>query len=360
MNSNLKAFICSVAYSPIGSQFMSSLGVLDLWAKSTVRSRKEKMLAEAKQQFENGASIGTLDDYKQALERHWVSYNEYAYQYEFPEKSESERDEYVSRLRMAYFYWRNAPSAAKSVFRNKTKFLASFKKYVHRKWLYVPDASFEEFEQMVTQYDCIVKPCDGKLGRGIFKVYKDDDHRDDRKLYDDCVKNRALLEQCIESCDELKALHPQSLNTIRIVTVSNKEKACVFSGVLRTGVGDSVVDNSHAGGVSAQINVKNGIVESDGSDTHNNRYVSHPDSDIQFKGFQVPRWNQLVDACCEAAKQTGNPITGWDVVIDCQGEVEFVEANYGPDLDMMQSRYKQGVKKRIYALIKEYCGIEMN
>ena len=30
-----------------------------------------------------------------------------------------------------------------------------------------------------------------------------------------------------------------------------------------------------------------------------------------------------------------------------------------PDMDMMQTRYKRGAKKRIYALIKEYCGIEM-
>lgn len=48
-----------------------------------------------------------------------------------------------------------------------------------------------------------------------------------------------------------------------------------------------------------------------------------------------------------------------DVVVNRQGEVEFIEANYGPDLDVMQVRYGHGVKKKIYALIEEYCGITM-
>ena len=168
-----------------------------------------------------------------------------------------------------------------------------------------------------------------------------------------------LVEQCIEECDELKAFHPQSLNTLRVVTIANREKACVFSGVFRTGVGKSVVDNSHQGGVSAQINVIDGIVETDGANTRGERFSEHPDSGIAIKGFRIPQWNAIVETCCEAAKLTDNPITGWDVVVNSDGEVELIEANYGPDMDMMQTRYKKGAKKKIYDLIKEYCGIEM-
>ena len=231
--------------------------------------------------------------------------------------------------------------------------------FIHRKWLYAPEVSFEEFEQMVSNYDCIVKPCDGKLGRGIFKINKDADHKEDRKLYESCVKDRLLVEQCVEACEELKAFHPKSLNTLRMVTIANKEKTFVVSGVFRTGVGESVVDNSHNGGVSVQVNVENGVVETDGANTRGERFVCHPDSGLVFKGFQIPQWNKIVDACCEAAKLTENPITGWDVVLNNQGEVEFIEANYGPDMDMMQTRYNKGAKKKLFSLIKEYCGIEM-
>lgn len=356
---DLKTFVCNIAYSPFGNKLVSLVGGQRWYAEFHVRSEKKKLLANASKEFGKGSALGTFEDYKKALEKHWVSYSEYANQYEFYKKPEEERDEYVSRLKMAYFYWRYAPGVAKSVFRNKTMFLKAFDKYIHRKWLYAPESSFEDYEQLVTSFDCIVKPCDGKLGKGVFKIFKDADHNDDRKVYESCVKNRMLVEQCIEACEELKAFHPQSLNTLRVVTIANKEKACVFSGVFRTGVGESVVDNSHKGGVSVQINVENGIVETDGANTSGDRFVCHPDSGIVFKGFKIPQWNDVVATCCEAAKQSRNPITGWDVVVNNHGEVEFIEANYGPDMDMMQTRYNAGAKKKIFGLIKEYCGIEM-
>ena len=359
MNRKLKSIVCNIAYSPIGDRLLSCVGGVKLWADWKVIKQKRANLKHAKRIFKNGPSVGSLADYKHALDKHWVSYLEYAQKYEFYKKSEEERNEYVSRLRMAYFYWQHTPARTKSLFRNNRTFLKAYEKFIHRKWLFAPEVSFDDFEKLITSCDCIIKPCDGKLGKGIFKVYRNGDHQDDRTLYETCVKDRMLVEECIESCDELKAFHPQSLNTIRVVTIANKDKACVFSGVFRTGVGESVVDNSHKGGVSAQINVNDGVIETDGANTSGERFVCHPDSHITFKGFRIPKWDKIVETCCEAAKQTGNPITGWDVVVNQQGNIEFVEANYGPDMDMMQTRFKTGAKKKIYALIKEYCGITM-
>lgn len=359
MKGALKAFVCKIVYSPLGDKLATFFGGERIHAELFVRSEKKKLLAEARKEFEKESSIGTFDDYKQALKNHWVTYSEYAYQYEFYNKTEAERDEYVSRLKMAYFYLRYGPGVLRPLFRDKTKFLKSFNKYIHRQWLYVPETTYDEFERLVTGFDCIVKPLDGSRGKGVFKIYKDSDHTHDRRLYESFVKDKILVEQCIESCDELKALHPQSLNTIRVVTFSNKEKACVFSGVLRTGVGKSVIDNSHAGGVSAQININEGVVDSDGVDMHGNRYEKHPDSGINIRGFKIPKWDTIVETCCEVAKQIGNPITGWDVVVNNHGEVEFIEGNHSPDFDIMQSRYKVGLKKKIFALIKEYCDIKM-
>jgi hypothetical protein len=359
MNSKFKFIVANTAYSPLGNQIVQWLRIPQLYADYMVWFSKRKALSSAKREFSKDTAIGNFNDFKNALNKHWVTYNEYAYQYEFYKKTEEEREEFVSRAKMSYFYRRYSPGRSKGLFRNKYRFLTEYSKYIHRNWIYAPEASYEEFAQLVTNYDCIIKPCDGAFGRGIFKVYKNGDHTDDRKMYDSCVKDRMMVEQCIESCEELKALHPQSLNTIRVVTIANKEKACVFSGVFRTGVGNSVVDNSHAGGVSVQINVENGIIETDGANTKGERFISHPDSGIVFKGFKIPKWDLVVKACCDAAKMTDNPITGWDVAINNDGDVEFVEANYAPDMDMMQTRYKAGAKKKIYALIKEYCGVEL-
>lgn len=357
MEGKIKSVICSVLYSPIGNIVTKYTGVAKIWATWRVKSYKKRLLADAVNQFAKGATLGSLEDYKEALEQHWVSYQEYANQYEFYNKAEAERDEFVSRLRMAYFYWRYAPNDAKAVFHFKTNFLKVFNKYVHRQWRYIPDTSFEEFKRIVSSYDCIIKPSDGKLGRGISKTYKDD--KVERELYDECVKRRAIVEECIRSCDELSAFHPESLNTVRVVTISNKERAEVFGSFLRTGVGNSIVDNAHAGGIFAQINVESGIIESDGINTSGDIFKMHPDTKRVFLGTKIPYWETIVRTCCEAAKLTNNPITGWDVAINREGEIEFVEGNYGPDFDVMQSPLKVGVKKRIFYLIKDYLGISL-
>lgn len=333
-------------------------GGVKLWATLRVKRQQKGFLAEAKRLYDQGGALGSFEDYQMALERHWVSYKEYADQYEFYKKNEDERNEYVSRLRMAYFYWRYTPGTAKAVFRNKMRFLSTFKDYVHRKWMYVPDAKYDDFKGLITSLDCIVKPVDGKLGRGVFKTTASDVTKENiRELYDYCVKNKCQLEECIDSCDELKRLHPESLNTIRVVTIANKNKACVFGSFLRMGVGKNVVDNAHAGGVFAHIDIKTGIVITDGTDTAGNKYVVHPDSQIRLRGLQIPMWNDIVKTCCDAAKVIGNPMTGWDVAINSRGMIQFVEGNYGPDFDVMQP--ENGVKKQLYSLIKEYCGIEM-
>jgi hypothetical protein len=358
MNRKIKVLIQRIGYSRF-TDILYTLGGGKLWAELKASMSKRELLASAKKAFAKKGALGSFEDYKQALKKHWVSYSEYAEKYEFYKKSEEQRDEYVSALKMVYFYRRYCPMSEKAIFRDKSKFLEVYGDFVHRKWLYLPKASFVEFEKMITSYDCIAKPLDESRGKGILKLYKDDTGKDLQKLYNFYVRNNYLLEQCIENCEELKALHPQSLNTLRVVTVSGKDKACLFSGVLRAGVGDSVVDNSHAGGLSAQVNVESGIVETDGADSKGNRYEYHPDSGIKIKGFVIPKWEEIVKTCCEAAKRSKIPVVGWDVVVNSDGVIELIEGNHRPDMDVMQIRYKAGVKKRIFSLIKEYCEINM-
>lgn len=75
--------------------------------------------------------------------------------------------------------------------------------------------------------------------------------------------------------------------------------------------------------------------------------------------FKIPKWNEIVQTCCDASKETDGFIVGFDVALNSSGQIELVEGNYAPDFDVMQSPLKIGVKKRIYSLIKEYFNIEM-
>lgn len=312
-----------------------------------IERQKNVLLKEAKTMF-NSSDIekhGSFDDYCMALERYLVSYNEYEHQYRFWEKTESERREFVSRVGARALYRLFRTDEVFQLFRNKVKFLNHFKNFIHREYFLANEVSFVSFTQFVSSRDCIAKPLDQAMGRGIFKINKDALPNDMRKFYEDCRSNNLLIEECIEGCDEIQSFHPSSLNSIRLMTLSNANKAIVFASFIRMGRGGSVVDNAHAGGIFAHIDIETGIVDSEGISTDGDRFISHPDTGKKIVGFQIPHWNELTQFCLDASKCIPGPsMTGWDVVITKNGNFEFVEGNGGPDFDVLQSPLNKGIR----------------
>ena len=68
----------------------------------------------------------------------------------------------------------------------------------------------------------------------------------------------SLIEECIEGCAELQRFHPESLNTIRVVTVRGRSGIRVLGSFIRFGRGGAVVDNAHAGGLFAHVDITEG------------------------------------------------------------------------------------------------------
>ena len=67
--------------------------------------------------------------------------------------------------------------------------------------------------------------------------------------YNELKTNGFLLEECILQHPSM-SFNNTSVNTIRVYSVLDKQgKAHILKVVLRAGVGDSVVDNFHSGGV---------------------------------------------------------------------------------------------------------------
>lgn len=323
---------------------------------SSLRKKFEKkLLDEATIMFQKEKpQNGSLEDYKRALYSHLVSYDEYMYQYEFYRLDENQRNEFVSRAANKLFY-RTIPKDKKAIFWHKQEFLKKYSSYIHRKWLFVPEASFLEFVKFATIGRCIKKPDDSCCGKGVEIITFPSSESELKALYDQLVNEKCLLEELIHGCKEIQTFHPNSLNSIRVVTVASPNGNVVFGSFIRFGAGNSVVDNAHAGGIFAQVNVETGIVESDGINVNGRTFSVHPDTLLPIKGFCIPLWEEIKKTCIEASYITPeNIITGWDVVINDKGEIEFVEGNHGPDFDVMQSPLKVGVKKRLKSLIPNY------
>ena len=315
---------------------------------------------EARRRFtEEKPENGSFRDYKKAFWKHRVTYSEYMYSYEYWHLNEAERDKFISTSEMQVIYRKLGDRKARDVFHNKTAFLAAFKPFVHRWWALANTLTLVQFKNKVLEFDIIAKPVDGTQGEGIFKIVAND-VEDWQRLYDQLIQGNYLLEQCIIACDELARFHPASLNTIRVVTISNGDKFEVFGALFRMGARGSVIDNTHSGGVYAPINVETGTIDIEAIDAHNNHYEYHPDTHIRIKGFAIPCWKQIVDTCRDASKVVPkNHFTGWDICVTNEGYVEIIEGNHAPDFDGgMQAPLKIGVKKKLQRDVIRILGVD--
>ena len=325
-----------------------------------MRSEKKNFHDEAQRLFNNSQVHGSLRDYDNALKRHRVTYGEYMYKFEFWRLNEAQRGEFISCSEMQCIYRKMVQPEVKTVFWNKILFLNKFPGFAQRKWLEVRKSTYEDFSKMLYSFDCIAKPIEGWRGQGIRKITKEVEGTDVRALYDDCVENNILLEERIHACKEIEDFHPQSLNTIRVVTISNMNKCVVFGAILRMGIGESIIDNTHNGGIFASIDVQTGIIETDGLDSYGNHYYVHPDTKKTIRGFQIPYWDRVIETCTKATKVLPKLIfAGWDVVVKERGEVALIEGNHGPDFDGgMQAPKKIGVKQRVKHTVMDLYGID--
>ena len=314
-----------------------------------LKQQRLSMYAEAQKRFlEEKPSHGSLEDHKAALYKHRVSYDEYMHRYDFWRLNESERNEFIAHETMEMLYRQMVKPEVRQMFCDKVQFLQIYKNYIHRKWLYVKDSSFEDFSRMVQRYDCIAKPLNKNSGEGIFKINRND-IQDINSLYLQLKQDSYLVEECIYACDEIAAFHPQSLNTIRVVTMSNNGQVRFIGAILRMGAHGSCVDNTHAGGIFASIDIETGVIESDGVDTDGNRYEVHPESKKQIKGFVIPLWNRIKSLCVEATTVFPDIyFAGWDLCVTKDGHVEIIEGNYAPHFDGgMQVPMKRGAKRKV-------------
>ena len=363
---NIRRMVRGGILRPLGTMVFQLFP--DLAAAYRLREEKAAFRREAERFFEQqdvelpeGAS---REGYFEALDKYALSLSEYLYQYDFYKLTEPERDEFISRAQMralSYKLRMKYPKDSMGLSRFKEQYMGRFTElgFIHRRWLYVPECSYQEFIDLLSSRDCIIKPADGSLGIGVEKLSRQDDCEQTRELYDRCVRGKMLIEECVKGCEELQAFHPQSLNTIRFVTISFRGKAMAFGAIFRMGVGDMIIDNVHAGGFCTQINMETGVVESNGLTTSGLLVTQHPDSGLTIKGTQIPHWDDICEFCLSAARQTKNIVTGWDVVVTDKGQVELIEVNNRPDFDGgMQAPLKRGVKRKVIQALKDIIGEE--
>lgn len=148
------------------------------------------------------------------------------------------------------------------------------------------------------------------------------------------LRERSIVQARVTQDSRMAAVAPSSLNTIRMVTMLTKrQEAIVVGTAIRFGVGESIVDNFSAGGVSVGLDAKTGKLRTHGFDKKGKSYTAHPTTGVVFGDFVVPEWPRVCQSALEVQKAFSfYRLMGLDLGIDERGEPVVVEINGSPDL----------------------------
>lgn len=213
------------------------------------------------------------------------------------------------------------------------------------------------------QTDLFIKPVVAKGGRGTqrWDYVGADLHRNAqgqvlskdklfRRLMRKSVKRPLLIQPRIINHSDLLPISNGALSTIRVLTcLDERNDPELIGAVLRMAIGSNhVIDNAHAGGIAAAVNLDTGILGL-ASDLGMNAALGwlerHPTSGAQIEGVMLPYWQSL-RTFVERAHSTlpGAILLGWDVAIAQEGII-LIEANSGPGLEMMQRAHHRGFSR---------------
>jgi hypothetical protein len=106
------------------------------------------------------------------------------------------------------------------------------------------------------------------------------------------------------------------------------------------------VDNFHAGGIAAAIDIDSGVLGSAsnlGMDAHLGWLDQHPDTNAPIRGRLVPQWAEACDLARRAHRAFDDRVViGWDIGLTADGPV-VVEGNSRPDVDILQRMARGGL-----------------
>ena len=291
-------------------------------------------------------------------------YDEY-FLFDFEGKDDEYRSSFITEsIRMSYYPRMNSPKNTEML-ENKYATYLKFKEYFKRDMMRIrsneeiTEEKLEKFKVFVNRHNCfVVKPVYASYGSG-FRIVSIDDYESAEAAYEEFHQKGVVLEELIIQDDRMGILHPQSVNTLRIPTVlyrdeKGEEQVYLYNPTLRVGQKGSVIDNTSSGGICALINKENGELYSDGADKKGNLYDVHPDTNISFKGFQIPDWDDAVTMVTEAALLLeGNRYTGWDLALYEGKGWCMVEANCNAQMSGMQFISRTGRKPELESLIAQ-------
>ncbi len=270
-----------------------------------------------------------IDVIKSSL-RYNISLTEYFY-LKFYERSADDRATWAGTGFMYETQRILNPPSTRSKLNDKREFSREYKEFLLHK-VYDLDAlrkNENDLELVYREKQLVFKTHDGKCGRGTF-FYNSKKHSLERLKELIRSQDYDLVETFIVQHDDLNALSPSGVNTVRIITqLDDKGNVHILGCRLRISV-NNAVDNLAAGNMVACVDESTGKVNSKAvySDITRSSESVHPITKTKILGFTVPFWKECMALAKAAAlKHPENKSIGWDIVVTNEG-VGLLEGNH--------------------------------
>lgn len=267
-------------------------------------------------------------------------------------KRSIEKEEYLTSKKGLYFAERVDSLEKIMALNSKKAMYSQLKDYIKREQVFTSEATYEEFVRFARGNEkFLYKPDVSDCGKGIEVWYTRG--ADLEQLWEKAKEFPAVLDAFVEQHHKLKQINPSSVNTIRIFTLMIGGTCNFIGAALRMGNGNAVIDNYSAGGLVGAIDMKTGIIIDDAEDCVGRRYAYHPISKIKMKGFQVPRWADVLRFVEECAKLYELRYVAWDIAVR-EEDCVLIEANPNGMANVIQIAGAGGRKKQFDDLLRQF------
>ena len=269
--------------------------------------------------------------------------------FKFIDKSPKERKEFYSDTDTYQFGYSVNNICTVQKILDKSESAKFFGKYFKRDFVIVKNKNdWSHFKKFVSEHHTFMKKkIFSSMGKGIELVDFDSLKIKPKQYFESLIsEGKWLLEELVKQDSQMAVFNKTSVNTIRCMTLRTDDGIVIPYCILRTGREGSIVDNGGSGGVLMGVNVKTGITDTNGYDEFGEIYEKHPDSGIDLKGFQVPRWEEMTSFCKEAAKKCKTlGYLAWDMALTEKGWL-VIEVNEVGQILLPQMVYEKGLKKQ--------------
>jgi hypothetical protein len=168
-----------------------------------------------------------------------------------------------------------------------------------------------------------------------------------------------IVQKRLQPHGELAQITTGALPTVRVVTCLDEDgEPEVVAAMFRSSIGSNVtVDNMHAGGMGALVDIHSGTLgraSNLGGDARLGWFAVHPDTGAPIEGRVLPLWNEAKALAASAHEYFRDRVViGWDVAILDDGPI-IVEGNGNPDLDILQRFMPIGFRDHRFGRLLEH------